>query len=173
MADIKNPSQTYPTFRGPGGGDSTRGPMPGPTPTPGVAPEPEGSKLIVGRNIRLRGEIEACDTLVVEGNVEASMSSRIIEIAEGGIFKGKVDIDSAHIRGRFEGELTARERLTIYSTGKVSGEIQYGQIQVEVGGELAGATKVWTKDQTSRAPKPEASPAAPVDNLRVAAAAKP
>ena len=41
------------------------------------------SKLIVGPDIKLKGaEITDCDTLVVEGRVEASMDSRVIQIAE-------------------------------------------------------------------------------------------
>lgn len=101
--------------------------------------EPVGSKLIVGPDIKLRGvEITDCDTLVVEGRVEASMDSRVVQIAEAGVFSGTVSIDVAEIRGRFEGELTARKQLVIYSTGRVSGKIRYGKIRIEEGGELSG-----------------------------------
>jgi cytoskeletal protein CcmA (bactofilin family) len=97
------------------------------------------SKLIVGPDIKLKGaEITDCDTLVVEGRVEASMDSRVIQIAEHGVFVGKVDIDVAEIRGRFEGELVARKQLVIHSTGHVSGKIRYGKITVQEGGELLG-----------------------------------
>src|SRR4051812_22810536 len=59
-----------------------------------------GSKLIVGPNIKLKGvEIDDCDTLVVEGRVEATMVSRAIQIADNGAFNGKVDVDVAEIRG--------------------------------------------------------------------------
>src|SRR6266511_1748774 len=52
------------------------------------------SKLIVGPDIKLKGaEITDCDTLVVEGRVEASMDSRVIQISEHGVFVGKVGID--------------------------------------------------------------------------------
>src|SRR2546430_9848763 len=89
------------------------------------------SKLIVGPDIKLKGvEITDCDTLVVEGRVEASMDSRVVQIAEAGVFSGTVSIDVAEIRGRFEGELTARKQLVIYSTGRVSGRIRYGKIRI-------------------------------------------
>jgi cytoskeletal protein CcmA (bactofilin family) len=84
------------------------------------------------------GEITDCDTLVVEGRVEAAMDSRVIQIAETGVFSGTVSIDVAEIRGRFEGELTARKQLVIYSTGRVSGQIRYGKIRIEEGGEVTG-----------------------------------
>lgn len=107
-------------------------------PKPAAVPE-EGSKLIVGPDIKLKGvEITDCDTLVVEGRVEASMDSRVIKIAEHGVFAGTVGIDVAEIRGRFEGELTARKHLIIHATGRVSGTIRYGKITVEEGGELSG-----------------------------------
>ncbi|MGI4780041.1 MAG: bactofilin family protein [Janthinobacterium lividum] len=98
-----------------------------------------GSKLTVGPNIKLKGvEITDCDTLVVEGTVEATMDSRVIQIAEQGAFKGSADIDIAEIRGVFDGNLTVREKLVIHSTGKVTGKIRYGKIVIEEGGQLSG-----------------------------------
>lgn len=98
-----------------------------------------GSKLIVGPDIKLKGaEITDCDTLVVEGTVEASMDSRVVQIAEHGVFNGTVSIDIAEIHGRFDGELTAREKLIIHATGRVSGKIRYGKIKIEEGAELTG-----------------------------------
>lgn len=98
-----------------------------------------GSKLTVGPNIKLKGvEITDCDTLVVEGLVEATMDSRVIQIAEQGAFKGSAEIDVAEIRGEFNGNLTVRQKLVIYSTGKVTGTIRYGKLVVEEGGQLSG-----------------------------------
>jgi len=98
-----------------------------------------GSKLIVGPDIKLKGaEITDCDTLVVEGTVEASMDSRVVQIAEHGVFNGTVSIDIAEIHGRFDGELTARDQLIIHATGRVSGKIRYGKIKIEEGAEIYG-----------------------------------
>lgn len=98
-----------------------------------------GSKLTVGPNIKLKGvEITDCDTLVVEGLVEATMDSRVIQISEQGAFKGSAEIDVAEIRGEFNGNLTVRQKLVIYSTGKVTGIIRYGKLVIEEGGQLSG-----------------------------------
>jgi cytoskeletal protein CcmA (bactofilin family) len=97
------------------------------------------ARLIVGPDVKLKGaEILDCDTLVVEGRVEATMDSRVLRIAEQGAFAGKVSIDIAEIHGRFEGELTARLQLIIHSTGRVDGKIRYGRLVVDEGGELCG-----------------------------------
>lgn len=108
---------------------------------PETAPKGEegGSKLIVGPNIKLKGvEIDDCDTLVVEGRVEATMVSRSIQIAETGAFNGKVDVDVAEIRGSFQGEMTARKKLVIHASGRVNGKIRYGKMLVQEGGEMSG-----------------------------------
>ena len=102
-----------------------------------------GARLIVGPEVKLKGaEILDCDTLVVEGRVEATMDSRLLRIAANGAFVGKVSIDIAEIDGVFEGELTARSQLIIRSTGRVSGTIRFGKLVVEKGGELNGEISV-------------------------------
>lgn len=98
-----------------------------------------GSQLTVGPNIKLKGvEITDCDTLVVEGIVEATMDSRVMQITEIGAFKGSAEIDYAEIHGEFNGNLTVREKLVIYSTGRVTGKIRYGKVVIQEGGQLMG-----------------------------------
>ena len=130
-------------------------PAPAPAPAPQAASvpvaEPEAApverqstqtsnaRLTVGPDIKLKGaEITDCDTLIVEGQVDASMDSRVVEIAANGVFRGKVQVDIAEIRGQFEGELTAHKQLVIRETGRVSGKIRYGKIQIDEGGEVSG-----------------------------------
>ncbi len=115
-------------------------PTPAPRPTTN---DSEGKKLIVGRDIMLSGKITSCDKLVVEGRVEAELSeTRAIEISENGFFKGTAEIESAEIAGRFEGTITIRQRLFIRATGKISGTIRYGTVEIESGGEISGDVQV-------------------------------
>ena len=117
------------------------------------------ASLIVGPDVKLKGaEILDCDTLVVEGRVEATMDSRVIRIAENGSFSGKVSIDVAEIHGSFDGELTARSQLIIHSTGRVSGTIRFGTLVVDEGGELCGDINVLVqKSEKSEKPLSTAS----------------
>ena len=131
---------------------ATPAPRP-PTPAPVQRAEPvEGRKLIVGREIVLSGQITSCERLIVEGRVEASLSeSRFVDIAESGVFKGMAEIENAEIAGTFEGTLNVRQKLWIRATGKVSGTVRYGRIEIEEGGQIAGEVQV----DTSRLGKPE------------------
>jgi cytoskeletal protein CcmA (bactofilin family) len=97
------------------------------------------ARLIVGPDINLKGaEITNCDTLIVEGQVDACMNSRVIEVAEHGIFRGKVNVDIAEIRGSFEGELSVHKQLMIRAGGRVVGKVRYVKMLIDEGGELSG-----------------------------------
>ena len=113
------------------------------TPVPPLDPtEAQGSRLFIGVNIKLKGvEISDCDALVIEGHVDATVHSKVMQIDKPGTLKGTALIDVAEIHGDFSGELTARTRLVVHGTGRVSGTIRYGKLIVAEGGELSGDVK--------------------------------
>ena len=110
--------------------------------------EADARSLIVGREISLSGEITSCDKLIVEGSVEANLQNcHDVELAESGLFKGSATIDEIEVRGRFEGNLVVRKRLFIRATGRVSGTIRYGQIEIECGGQISGDIQAQPGDE--------------------------
>ena len=90
---------------------------------PAKAEDTKGSKLIVGPDIKLKGvEITDCDTLVVEGRVEAAMDSRVIRIASGRVFRN-VGIDLAEIHAASKASdraQTARHQVHRQGDGKIA-----------------------------------------------------
>ena len=104
----------------------------------------DGKILVIGREIVLSGKIASCDRLVVEGQVEAKMKDcREIEIAETGAFKGQVEFDRADISGIFEGDLTARDHLVVRATGRITGRVRFGELEIERGGQIIGDVQVF------------------------------
>ena len=88
--------------------------------------------------------INACEKLIVEGRVEAKIADcQEIEITKTGTFVGEAEIDVAEISGVFEGTLIARELLLIRNSGRVVGNIRYGRLEVERGGEIVGDVQVF------------------------------
>ena len=117
-----------------------------PDPMPADAPgrvESDPKRLTVGRETTISGgTVLDCERLTVEGTVEASMpDGRLLEIVKGGTFKGTVTVDNADIAGSFEGELKAKKRLFIRASGRVSGTIRYGQLEIERGGRIEGKSQ--------------------------------
>jgi cytoskeletal protein CcmA (bactofilin family) len=137
---------------------------PASAPVPASAADTPGSKLFVGVNIQLKGvEISDCDVLVIEGHVEATVNSKAMEIAKPGTLSGTAVIDFAEIHGHFSGELTARTRLVVHGTGRVSGTVRYGKLIVDEGGEISGDIKrldaAGEAQPAAKTPAPEARPA--------------
>jgi cytoskeletal protein CcmA (bactofilin family) len=99
----------------------------------------EGRKMVVGREICLSGEIKSCDTLVVEGRVEADLKDcRTLVVLASGVVKGNATVERCEISGLFEGDLTARQHLLLRATGRIIGSVTYEQLEVERGGSITG-----------------------------------
>ena len=134
----------------------------------GVARTPttsDGRRLVIGEGISISGEIEACDTLVVEGTVEAALKgARILEISENGTFYGTVEIDECTIAGRFEGDITVNGRLSIRSTGSITGTMSYKELAVEAGATVDGKITPLSAKGMAKADKPGKPKAARAEN---------
>jgi cytoskeletal protein CcmA (bactofilin family) len=105
--------------------------------------EETGKRLIVGGGIQLKGEITACERLIVEGQVQVTMNgTRALEIKPSGRFIGSCEVEDAEISGVYEGDLSVRGLLTVHKGGRVVGKIAYGELELERGGEIAGELSV-------------------------------
>jgi cytoskeletal protein CcmA (bactofilin family) len=103
----------------------------------------ERKRLTLGPGISLSGEITDCDRLVIRGNARVTLHRvRALEIAETGRFTdGKAEVEEAEVGGVYDGELTVRGRLLIRSTGRVTGTVHYGEIEIERGGGISGSVE--------------------------------
>ena len=153
-------------------------PTPSPSPAPGARPgapgaaapvkkENERRTLVVGRGISVQGTIQDAERLVVEGTVESSLiNASELQIAQGGVFKGEVEVEDAELAGTIDGTLTVRGSLTIRSTGRLLGKAKCRRLKVEDGGQITGQLEMLSDD--NKAPKP-AAPATPAADAPVKA----
>ncbi|MCU0837898.1 MAG: polymer-forming cytoskeletal protein [Rhodospirillales bacterium] len=132
--------------------------------------------LAIGRDVDMRGEVSVCDRLIVDGSAHLTVSgARLLQIGASGLFTGGADVAEADIAGRFDGDLTVRERLTIRASGQVRGRVRYGQIVIEAGGELTGDVAAVDQGGASAvvdgAAGGAASPVTPFADMKLAAPA--
>lgn len=107
--------------------------------TPMSRPVAAKRVLTVGPDIQMKGEITSCDRVVIEGMVDATMRDvHTVELAETGSLKGTAEVEDAEISGSFEGDLVVRGKLTIYASGRVRGNVTYGEIEIQRGGQISG-----------------------------------
>ncbi|MAS87744.1 MAG: hypothetical protein CMH30_07205 [Micavibrio sp.] len=118
---------------------------------PSTPTSDKGRQLVIGVGITMSGEIVACEHLVVEGHVEAALKgANVLEVTETGSFNGKVEIEEATIAGTFEGDITVSGRLTVRSTGTISGTITYGELSVEAGATIDGKLNTVKSKSTAK-----------------------
>lgn len=111
--------------------------------------------LTVGPDIQMKGEITSCDRVVIEGTVDATMRDvHTVELAETGSLKGTAEVEDAEISGSFEGDIVVRGKLTIYSSGRVRGNITYGEIEIQRGGQISGNIRNVADANVKAAPAP-------------------
>jgi cytoskeletal protein CcmA (bactofilin family) len=124
-------------------------PLARPPATPAMAETGDaGKRLIVGQGIQMKGEITACDRLIVEGQVEVTLkATRMLEIKPTGHFTGSCEVEEADVSGVYDGNLTVRGRLIVHAGGRVTGDISYGEIELERGAQITG--KLGVRDRAS------------------------
>ncbi|MBM3566233.1 MAG: polymer-forming cytoskeletal protein [Alphaproteobacteria bacterium] len=110
----------------------------------------DSRRLTIGREICLSGEVTSCDKLVVEGHADVTLiGARALEVMPGGVFRGRAEVKTVDVAGLFEGDMTATDRLLIRNGGRVSGNIRYGRIIIESGGEIAGEMQTLAAGETT------------------------
>ena len=158
------PKETPPMGRAPFPGTPVSAP---PSPLQTSQPRPMGQvpgvssserrTLVVGRGISVQGVVQDAERLVVEGTVEATMiHATELAIAQGGMFRGEVEVEDAEIAGTIDGTLLARGSLVVRASGKVLGTARCRRLQVEDGGQITGRIEMITE----ASPMPS-TPAAP------------
>jgi len=124
--------------------------------------------LVVGKDVRLQGEVLACDKIIIEGEVDMKLSGcRSLQIGPSGVFRGTADVGEADVAGRFEGELSSRERLAVRATGRLEGKFRYGQITIDAGGRIVGDFGVVDAPMEPAAPARAELPVQPVEPAAV------
>ncbi len=93
---------------------------------------------MLGRSVRFRGSFERTEQVVVYGDVDATLPAGALHVADGGVFRGQANVESATIAGHFAGTLVVGGRLTVTASGTVTGTVRYAELAVEAGGEVSG-----------------------------------
>jgi cytoskeletal protein CcmA (bactofilin family) len=136
--------------------NSTTSPAPGPANSKQLSSVPTSSNAVacLSQGIRIKGEITGSEDLFIDGNVEGKVTFRnaVLTVGPNASVKGDIDAREIVVRGRVEGKLDGSERVQIWNSAKVNGDIRSQRIAIEDGAEFRG------KVEAGKAP------ARPVDN---------
>lgn len=94
--------------------------------------------LIIGEGVEISGTIVCPGTVTLDGTLQGTLSAAQLHVGPSGRINGEVVAGTAVVYGEVKPSLTCRGKLVICSTGKVTGAVQFQQLQVELGGQLVG-----------------------------------
>ncbi len=121
-------------------------------PRPAARAPAERRTMVIGRGISVHGTIQDAERLEVQGVVEAKMIHAMeLSIAQGGMFRGEVEVEDAEIAGTIDGILTARNALIA----------RCRRLQVEDGGQITGSIEMITEPRGEAPVAEVAKPAEP------------
>jgi cytoskeletal protein CcmA (bactofilin family) len=119
--------------------------------TPPVTPK---GAACISQGIRIKGEVTGAEDLFIDGLIEGkiTVANSSVTVGPNGTVKAEISARELVLRGRAEGKFTADERIQIWHTARVEGELKSERISIEDGAELRGkveAGKIVSKTVTS------------------------
>src|SRR5207302_11267218 len=116
----------------------------------------------ISQGIRIKGEVTGSEDLFVDGMVEGKLSlttHSCLTVGPNGHVKADVLAREGIVRGKIEGKLTGLDKVQLWSTGQVTGEVQTDRLTIEDGALLRGRVEAGKQPQPSKAPEIKASAA--------------
>jgi len=126
----------------------------------GAVPVSSRAAACISQGIRIKGEVTGSEDLFVDGVVEGKLSlttNSCLTIGPNGSVKADVTAREVIVRGKIEGKVTGRDKVQLWSTGEVTGEVLTDRLAIEDGALLRG--KVEAGRQPSKAAEAKAGAA--------------
>src|SRR6266403_679762 len=114
----------------------------------------------ISQGIKIKGEVTGSEDLFVDGVVEGKLSlttNSCLTVGPNGHVKADVVAREVIVRGKIDGKVTGRDKVQLWSTGQVTGEVLTDRLAIEDGALLRG--KVEAGRQANKAPEVKVSAA--------------
>ena len=112
-------------------------PTPEATPAPVVVKKPTS---VIASDVKILGSIISGSDLVVEGAVEGDIRCGLFTLGKEGIVSGNVVAETATVRGKITGNVTART-IMLAGNGAIEGDLTHSVLIIEEGGMFEGRSK--------------------------------
>ena len=108
-------------------------------------PTKGSAKVVIGNGVKIKGEITDADEVQIDGSADVTMNTDNLVIGGTGDLKGTITTHNGDVWGKLDGEVKVGGTLTIQEQGSVSGNIEYENLQIKLGGQIKGDVKVSEK----------------------------
>jgi len=128
-----------------------------------------GSEIAtIGKSVVVKGELSGSEDLIVDGEVEGSITLRgqSLTVGPNGRVRAHIEARNVIVHGRVDGDIHATERVELRKSASLTGDISTARISIEDGAFFKGGIDI---QKPEAAPRIEAKPQASVTTAPVAA----
>lgn len=102
---------------------------------------PSRTTAVIGPTVRIKGDIVSDENLIIEGQVEGTVSldSHELVVGQSGVANANVTAKLIRVDGRVKGDLIGREKVVISKSGNMTGNISAPTVILEEGGKFKGS----------------------------------
>jgi len=101
--------------------------------------------MTLGTSIVIKGDLSASEDLTLYGKMEGSVTlhgGHTLTIGRHADIRAAIDAKAVVIQGAVTGNVTARERVEIQTTGSVSGDVSSPRLAIADGASIRGKVHV-------------------------------
>jgi len=108
------------------------------------------ANVVIGNGVIIKGEILEADTVQIDGTADVTMTTENLMIGVNGHLKGDLTSHHVEVWGKLDGNIKVTGTLTVQEAGIVSGNLEYENLQVKLGGQITGDINVSKKVSTKK-----------------------
>ena len=108
------------------------------------------ANVVIGNGVIIKGEILEADTVQIDGTADVTMTTENLMIGANGHLKGDLTSHHVEVWGKLDGNIKVTGTLTVQEAGIVSGNLEYENLQVKLGGQITGDINVSKKVSTKK-----------------------
>jgi cytoskeletal protein CcmA (bactofilin family) len=111
------------------------------------APVSAKAAACISQGIRIKGEVSGSEDLFVDGHVEGKLNlsdTCSVTIGPHGEVKADISAREVIVRGRVDGKIIGREKIELWSTANIAGDLRTERLTIEDGAVLRGRVEIET-----------------------------
>ena len=130
------------------------------------------AQSVIGKNLRIKGEVTGSESLYIDGRVEGSinLAGNRVTVGRNGVVSANINAREIVVLGKVRGNLTASDRVDIRSDGSLTGDVVAARISIEDGAFFKGGIDIRKAGQKPNSEEAKAAASASADTATAARA---
>src|SRR5437762_7685043 len=101
------------------------------------------SKNVLNSDVEIKGNLKFAGELTFEGKLDGEIhTDGTLNLGDGAVINGNINATNVVVRGKINGNITAKEKIDIKAKTELFGDIRSARLAIEEGVTFVGKTEV-------------------------------